>query len=203
MARVYRIIRRESIKKCSSAKKHLYKNNQIKKLARMGSAAPFFVRLLPTLFCSVFCSSKTLARRPKNFGQAFLFPLFLSTPVPVTWTSRRILGKCFDPRCFRGRRKTCPAAAPVISLFPTDFFLHAPFPPEPPMPRRIPDVPFHMPNRIPCASVTLPHRDTSPDTRPHPCFVLFQREPLPLSPFLTGRPAEKAGNEEIIRPCDK
>ncbi len=27
-------------------------------------------------------------------------------------------------------------AAPVISLFPADFSLHAPFPPEPPMPRR-------------------------------------------------------------------
>ncbi len=50
-------------------------------------------------------------------------------------------------------------------------------PSELPAPRRIPDVPFYMPDRIPCAPVTLPHRDTSPDTGPHPCFVLFQREP--------------------------
>ena len=65
-------------------------------------------------------------------------------------------------------------------------------PSELPAPRRIPDVPFHMPNRIPCASVTLPHRDTSPTPDRTPVSS-YSNGSRPSFPVPNGPPGGKCG----------
>ncbi len=88
-------------------------------------------------------------------------------------------------------------------------------------PRRIPGGSFHIPDR-PLRPATFPHRAvprrTAPShAGPYPHFAsffdrltgFFQFRPIPTEAIPsfpippTGRPAENAGNEGTIRPCDK